>query len=126
MKLSGLSIALASVFAASLTKAYDNGAPGSKLPVLDGVLGALGPGQEHPVFDYCDEFSVKAAAKAFVDLGFKQHGYSAFHLDDCWADKARNASGYLQAERDHFPNGMKPVVDYVHSLGLTFGLYTCA
>ena len=47
-----------------------------------------------------------------------------FHLDDCWAGP-RNASGYLTPEADHFPNGMKPVIDYVHSKGLTFGLYTC-
>ena len=26
----------------------------------------------------------------------------------------------------HFPNGMRPIVDYAHSKGLTFGLYTCA
>jgi alpha-galactosidase len=26
--------------------------------------------------------------------------------------------------KDYFPNGIKPVVDYVHSLGLKFGLYT--
>ena len=45
---------------------------------------------------------------------------------DCWANVDRNASGYLLGETDHFPNGMKPVVDYVHSLNLTFGLYTCA
>jgi alpha-galactosidase len=25
-----------------------------------------------------------------------------------------------------FPHGMKPVIDYVHSLGLTFGLCACA
>lgn len=29
-------------------------------------------------------------------------------------------------EADHFPDGMKPVVDYVHSKGLSFGLYTCS
>ena len=28
--------------------------------------------------------------------------------------------------QDHFPNGMAPVVDYVHSKGLNFGLYTSA
>ena len=30
----------------------------------------------------------------------------------------RNASGYLLGETDHFPNGMKPVVDYVHEKGM--------
>jgi alpha-galactosidase len=29
-------------------------------------------------------------------------------------------------EADHFPNGLAPVVEYVHSKGLVFGLYTCA
>ena len=107
--------------------AYDNGAPGSRLPVLGwSSWVALGPGSNHPIFDYCDEFSVKQSSDAFVSLGFKEAGYTGFHLDDCWADLNRNASGYLQGELDHFPNGMKTVVDYVHSNGLDFGLYTCA
>merc|ERR1712190_251431 len=79
-----------------------------------------------PVFDFCDEASVKASIDAFHDVGLYDNGYRHFHLDDCWADLKRSASGYLQAERDHFPNGMKPIVDYAHSKGLTFGLYTCA
>jgi hypothetical protein len=57
-------------------------------------------------------------------------GYRHLHLDDCWAAKERNATGYPYPEHDHFPNGMKPVIDYVHSKGkdgdnLVFGLYTC-
>ena len=48
-------------------------------------------------------------------MGLKAAGYTGFHLDDCWADLERNGTGFLQGERDHFPNGMKPVVDYVHS-----------
>lgn len=32
----------------------------------------------------------------------------------------------MYPEPDHFPNGMAAVVDYVHSKGMTFGLYTCA
>lgn len=94
---------------------------------------ALGPKADsseaqEPIFDFCDEVSVKASIDAFMsdEVGLYKAGYRHFHLDDCWADKERNASGFLQAERDHFPNGMKPVVDYAHSKGLTFGLYTCA
>jgi len=78
------------------------------------------------VFDFCDESSVKASVDAFLEVGLYDAGYRHFHLDDCWADLQRNASGFLQPERDHFPNGMKPIVDYAHSKGLTFGLYTCA
>jgi len=87
---------------------------------------ALSPVGEHPIFDYCDETSVKRAADAFVELGFPDHGYHHFHLDDCWANKERNATGFLQGELDHFPKGMKDLVSYVHSKNLTFGLYTCA
>ena len=52
-------------------------------------------------------------------------GYRHFHLDDCWAG-GRNSSGYLFPEKNNRPNGMKPVIDYAHSKGVVFGLYTCA
>jgi len=85
-----------------------------------------GPSAQTPEFDFCDEASVKLSIDAFHDVGLYEAGYRHFHLDDCWADLERNASGFLQADRGHFPNGMKPIVDYAHARGLTFGLYTCA
>ena len=117
---------------ALLVCGYDNGAKNSRKPPLGwSSWVALGPQwqtaeAEAPVFDFCDEISVKLSIDAFHAVGLYDAGYRHFHLDDCWADKERNASGFLQAERDHFPNGMKPIVDYAHSKGLTFGLYTCA
>ena len=73
-----------------------------------------------------------ASIDAYVsdEVGLFKAGYRHFHLDDCWAAKERNATGYAYPEKDHFPNGMKPVIDYVHSKGkdgdnLVFGLYTC-
>eukprot|EP00051_Salpingoeca_urceolata_P027329 m.481035 g.481035 ORF g.481035 m.481035 type:complete len:650 (-) comp22029_c0_seq1:150-2099(-) len=120
-----LAVVVLVAFAASAV-AYDNGAQHSRLPPLGwSSWVALGPGAHHPIFDFCDEESVKAAADAFVDVGLYDAGYRHFHLDDCWAG-GRNESGFLYAEKDHFPNGMKPVIDYVHSKGLTMGLYTCA
>lgn len=110
----------------ALVFGYDNGAPNSRLPTLGwSSWVALGPGAEHAVFDYCDEFSVKASADAFIEVGLYDAGYRHFHLDDCWAG-GRNSTGFLYPEKDHFPNGIKSVIDYVHSKGLTFGLYTCA
>jgi alpha-galactosidase len=114
--------------------AYNNGAPHSKLPPLGwSSWVALGPDADKdeakaPIFDFCDEASVMASIDAYVTdaVGLYKAGYRHFHLDDCWADKERNATGFLQGERDHFPNGMKKIVDYAHSKGLTFGLYTCA
>ena len=106
--------------------AYNNGAPHSRLPPLGwSSWVALGPGAKHPIFDYCDETNVKHAIDAFHAVGLYDAGYRHFHLDDCWAG-GRNESGFLYPERDHFPRGMAPVVDYAHSRGLSFGLYTCA
>eukprot|EP01059_Diplonema_ambulator_P000514 TRINITY_DN1041_c1_g1_i1.p1 TRINITY_DN1041_c1_g1~~TRINITY_DN1041_c1_g1_i1.p1 ORF type:complete len:421 (+),score=144.21 TRINITY_DN1041_c1_g1_i1:39-1265(+) len=105
---------------------YDNNAPDSRLPPVGwSSWVALGPGTQHPVFDYCDEASVMNTVDAYIAVGLYDAGYRHFHLDDCWAG-GRNSSGYLYPETDHFPNGLKPVIDYVHSKGLVFGLYTCA
>jgi hypothetical protein len=41
--------------------AYDNGAPHSKLPPMGwSSWVALGPGADHPIFDFCDEQGVMA------------------------------------------------------------------
>ena len=122
----------ATLLLATSSRAYDNGAPHSRKPPLGwSSWVALGPdaasdAANAPIFDFCDEASVLASIDAFVSVGLYKAGYRHFHLDHCWADLERNATGYLQAERDHFPRGMKPIVDYAHSKGLTFGLYTCA
>ncbi len=112
---------------ATVAFAYPNNAPNARLPTLGWSSWiALGPGAEHAIFDYCDEASVMAAADAFVEVGLYAAGYRHFHLDDCWAGTERNATGYLMADPQRFPNGMAPVVAYVHSKGLSFGLYTCS
>ena len=116
---------LPAIFAAA-SLSYNNNAPHSRLPPLGwSSWVALGPGAEHPIFDYCDEWGVKAAIDAFHDVKLYEAGYRHFHLDDCWAG-ARNASGFLYPEQEHFPNGMAPIAAYAHSKGLAFGLYTCA
>eukprot|EP01052_Picozoa_sp_SAG31_P051198 SAG31_NODE_12045_length_974_cov_1.456000_1_plen_179_part_01 len=103
---------------------YDNGAALSRTPMLGwSSWVALGPGSAHPRLDFCDAASIMAAADAMVATGLVAAGYRAFHLDDCWQG-SRNASGHLLPEADHFPDGMRPVVDYVKSRGMLFGLYT--
>ena len=46
--------------------------------------------------------------------------------DDCWElkERADNGTGHQQPDPAKFPDGIKNVTDYVHSLGLKFGLYT--
>jgi hypothetical protein len=75
-------------------QAYPNGAPDARLPSLGwSSWTALGPGASHAVFDYCDEFSVRAAVDAFLEVGLYEAGYRTIHLDDCWANAGRNSSG---------------------------------
>ncbi|MDR1504071.1 MAG: glycoside hydrolase family 27 protein [Prevotella sp.] len=68
---------------------------------------------------------IKEMADAIVSSGMKDAGYEYVVIDDCW-QTGRDEKGNIIVDKDHFPNGMKPVADYVHSLGLKFGIYSCA
>ena len=52
-------------------------------------------------------------ADALVDHGYRDAGYTYVSIDDCWMDKERNATGYLQADKQRFPRGMKFLAQYV-------------
>ncbi len=73
-----------------------------------------------------NEELIKGAADAMVETGLKDAGYEYIVIDDCWSLKERDENGYLVADPEKFPNGMKAVADYVHSKGLKFGMYSCA
>ncbi|WP_086661237.1 NPCBM/NEW2 domain-containing protein [Lentzea kentuckyensis] len=73
-----------------------------------------------------NEAMVKGIADIFVNKGLKDAGYEYVNIDDCWAEKSRDAQGKLVPHKTRFPNGIKAVADYVHSKGLKFGIYTSA
>jgi alpha-galactosidase len=73
-----------------------------------------------------DEKLVKETADIMVSSGMAAAGYNYIVLDDGWMTKERDANGDLVPDPVKFPNGMKAVIDYVHSKGLKFGLYNCA
>lgn len=50
-------------------------------------------------------------------------GYEYLNLDDGWA-VGRTANGTIIPDPKLFPNGMAPLIAYVHSKGLKFGIYT--
>jgi len=75
--------------------------------------------------DFCNEKEIKEMADAMASNGMKDVGYQYINLDDCWAGP-RDSNGNLTPDPDRFPSGMKPLVNYIHSKGLLFGLYTCA
>lgn len=52
-------------------------------------------------------------------------GYNYINIDDCWAGW-RDSKGFIHADNKTFPNGLKPLADYAHSLGLKFGMYSDA
>jgi alpha-galactosidase len=68
---------------------------------------------------------IKHAADAMVKTGMKDAGYEYVVIDDCW-QISRDKDGNIVPDPERFPNGVKPVADYVHSLGLKFGLYSDA
>jgi len=75
----------------------------------------------------CDinENLIKEVAKAMVDRGLKDAGYEYVVIDDCWHGE-RDSLGFIQCDPVKFPSGIKALADYIHSLGLKFGIYSDA
>ena len=69
---------------------------------------------------------VRQTADAFVEAGLQAAGYSYVVIDDHWELRERDQDGRLVPDPRKFPNGIKPVADYVHAKGLKFGIYSCA
>ncbi|USU08365.1 glycoside hydrolase family 27 protein [Sphingomonadaceae bacterium OTU29MARTA1] len=72
-----------------------------------------------------NDATVRAMADAMASNGMKAAGYRYIVIDDCWHG-SRDADGFITANADKFPNGIKAVADYVHAKGLKFGIYSDA
>ncbi len=72
-----------------------------------------------------DEILIREMADAMVATGMKEAGYEYINLDDCWHGE-RDSLGFIQPNKQRFPNGMKALADYVHSKGLKIGIYSDA
>jgi len=68
---------------------------------------------------------IRGMADAMVKSGMKDAGYQYVVIDDCW-QVDRDRDGNIVADRQRFPQGIKALADYVHSLGLKFGIYSDA
>jgi alpha-galactosidase len=75
----------------------------------------------------CDvrEELIRQTADAMVKSGMKDAGYQFVVIDDCW-QVSRDKEGNIVADPQRFPSGIKALADYVHSLGLKFGIYSDA
>jgi alpha-galactosidase len=64
---------------------------------------------------------VRVAAKTIADK-LSNYGWSYVNIDDGWESPKRAADGQI-VPNDKFPD-MKGLADYIHSLGLKFGIYS--
>jgi alpha-galactosidase len=68
---------------------------------------------------------IKSVADAIATNGMKKAGYQYVVIDDCW-QISRDDNGFIVADPQRFPSGIKALADYVHSKGLKFGIYSDA
>jgi alpha-galactosidase len=68
-----------------------------------------------------NDAKVRVAAKTIADK-LSAHGWAYVNIDDGWEAPQRAATGEIVAN-GKFPD-MKALSDYVHSLGLKFGIYS--
>lgn len=67
---------------------------------------------------------VKSNANGLVDLGFLKLGYKDVFIDCGWPIKDRDSQGRMQWNTTLFPSGPDALGDYLHKLGLSFGVYS--
>ena len=68
---------------------------------------------------------IRDSIDALNSSGLIEVGYKYINLDDCW-QSSRDENGKIVPDPIAFKNGIKPLVDYAHSKGLLFGLYSDA
>jgi hypothetical protein len=72
-----------------------------------------------------NEQLIRQQADAMHNTGLQKAGYRYVNIDDGYWD-GRGEDGQLRLNTKLFPNGMRALVDYIHSLGLKAGIYSDA
>lgn len=70
-----------------------------------------------------DAHTIRSQARALAASGMRRLGYRYVLIQECIAPR-RDAAGRLIVSRKRFPQGMRPLVAYLHSLRLKAGIYT--
>ena len=65
---------------------------------------------------------LKASAKAMMDMGLIDHGWTFMNIDDGWEAETRKDNGEIVANKK-FPD-MRKLGDWLHGNGLKFGIYS--
>ena len=69
---------------------------------------------------------IRRQADAMVSKGLKDVGFNHINIDDGFFGGRNATTGELLIHPTRFPNGLKPVVNYIHSKGLKAGIYSDA
>lgn len=73
------------------------------------------------------EDAIQTNAQGLVDLGLLDVGYEYVTIDCGWNSNSRDSDGRLQWDLGRFPSGGGAALgDYIHGLGLKYGLYSGA
>ena len=72
------------------------------------------------------ETLIKQQASAMVSKGLLAVGYDHINIDDGYFGGRDATDGHLLIHPTRFPNGLKPVADFIHSKGLKAGIYSDA
>lgn len=73
-----------------------------------------------------NETDIQTNAQALVDTGLADLGYKIVTTDCGWNSEERDEQGRMQWNETVFPSGGKALGDFIHALGLDFGLYSGA
>ncbi len=73
-----------------------------------------------------NEDLIKSQADAMVEKGLFEAGFNHINIDDGFFGGRNTETGELLIHPTRFPNGLKPVADYIHSKGLKAGIYSDA
>lgn len=74
---------------------------------------------------HISEELIRRQADAMKATGLQEAGYLYINIDDGFFG-GRDSTGQLLPHPERFPNGLKPVADYIHSLGFKAGIYSDA
>ncbi len=80
-----------------------------------------------------DEAKLRGSAQAIVDSGLREVGYRYINIDDGWWQKRHQPDGRMVVRTSSFPSAagpiadqttFRPLVDWLHALGLRAGIYS--
>ena len=72
---------------------------------------------------HINEDIIKNQADALIKTGLADCGYTYLNTDDGFFG-GRSKEGKIKFHKERFPNGIKVIADYAHSLGLKAGIYS--